>query len=360
MNVTVLRAAQLTADLAQVWAEIQHARPDLCSPYFRPEFTQAVAAVRGDAEVAVAWEGGQPVAFFPFHRLRNDWGIPIGGCMSDYQGLISREGLAVDPSELIAASGLKAWDFDHVPAAQSGFLPFHAGHASSPYIRLAGVEGDPVLRDRTSKSTESSARKIAREVGPLRLEIDCSSDEVFRVLVDWKRDQYRRTRVLDVLSLGWTLDLLETLRGCRGPGLSGMLSALYAGDRLVAAHFGMRSQDVLHYWFPTYDPALGRYSPGRVLLLELVKAGGSAGIRQIDLGKGDSQFKRSFMSGQTPLLEGVVDFRPVRRRLRHAWGSALGWARRSALRRPGRWVLSALRPVVMRIVMRRELSRSPG
>ena len=30
------------------------------------------------------------------------------------------------------------------------------------------------------------------------------------------------------------------------------------GERLVAAHLGMRSRTVWHYWFPAYDPAFAK------------------------------------------------------------------------------------------------------
>ena len=57
-----------------------------------------------------------------------------------------------------------------------------------------------------------------------------------------------------------------------GGDFQGVLSGLYIGEKLVAAHFGMRSRRVLHWWFPAYDPELGKYSPGAQLLLELSRA----------------------------------------------------------------------------------------
>ncbi len=68
MDVTVIPGRDLDAELVRAWTELQVANPDLASPYFAPEFTQAVAAVRDDVEVAVVEERGQIVAFFPFHR----------------------------------------------------------------------------------------------------------------------------------------------------------------------------------------------------------------------------------------------------------------------------------------------------
>ena len=48
--------------------------------------------------------------------------------------------------------------------------------------------------------------------------------------------------------------LLRRLFDTRSSDFGGMLSAVYAGPHLVAAHFGLRAGPVLHWWFPVYDP----------------------------------------------------------------------------------------------------------
>ena len=58
----------LTKGEINAWSEIQRAEPQLASPYFRPEFTQSVATVREDVEVAVFSDGECPIGFLPFQR----------------------------------------------------------------------------------------------------------------------------------------------------------------------------------------------------------------------------------------------------------------------------------------------------
>ena len=55
-----------------------------------------------------------------------------------------------------------------------------------------------------------------------------------------------------------------------------------------------------------YDPAYGHLAPGWQLLRELVATGPDQGITRIDLGRGDDEYKRRAMTGQTQVLEGVV------------------------------------------------------
>ena len=82
---------------------------------------------------------------------------------------------------------------------------------------------------------------------------------------------------------------------------------LRAGGQVVAVHAGMRSRRVLHWWFPTFDQTFAKYSPGIILLLRMAEALAAAGVRTIDLGKGDSQYKRSLMTGTLELREGYVE-----------------------------------------------------
>src|SRR5678816_1993574 len=94
----------------------------------------------------------------------------------------------------------------------------------------------------------------------------------------------------------WGRELVERIHSAHEAGFAGMLSLLYADDRLVAGHLGMRSRTVWHYWFPAYDAALAKYSPGLILLLKMAENAQSLGLRAIDLGKGLSQYKERLMN----------------------------------------------------------------
>ena len=110
--------------------------------------------------------------------------------------------------------------------------------------------------------------------------------------------------------------MVELIHARNERDFSGMLSVLYAGDAVVAAHFGLRSQTVLHWWFPTYDPRFARYSPGLVLLLNLIQQAHSLGLREIDLGKGYERYKGSFANAHVAIAEGSVECPSVLSRLR--------------------------------------------
>src|ERR1019366_9702967 len=94
---------------------------------------------------------------------------------------------------------------------------------------------------------------------------------------------------------------------------------LYAGDQLMATHFGMRSQMIWHYWLPAYDRAMAKYSPGLQLILKMAEHAPSVGLRTIDLDKGRSLYKERLMNGGVVVAMGSVDRRYSRRIAQRAW-----------------------------------------
>ncbi len=313
MKVEVLTATALGPPELARWSELQRARPLYRSPFFRPEFTAAVARVR-HVRVAVIEDAGSVVGFFPFEVGRRRRARPAGWPFSDYHGAVLDERAEIQPRELLRACGLAAWSFDHLPAALTAFDPYVLARGGSPYLDLsAGFE--PYLEGRRARSDVRGglrkARKLAREVGPLRLVADSDAPQLLARTIEWKRRQYAETGVRDVLADTSARDLLRHVHAARGARFAGALSVLYAGDVVAALDFGLRSGPVWHSWFPVYNPELDRYSPGLVLLLELAEAAPALGIGEIDLGKGEARYKQALATGSVRLHEGCVGARPL-------------------------------------------------
>ncbi|MGH7324246.1 MAG: hypothetical protein ACREJ9_06315, partial [Candidatus Rokuibacteriota bacterium] len=67
-----------------------------------------------------------------------------------------------------------------------------------------------------------------------------------------------------------------------------------------------------------------------ILLMHLGQSAEVLGIRRVDLGKGDEEFKRSFASGSVGVAEGAVDMRPLAGAVRGSWRTARRWLKSSA------------------------------
>ena len=252
-------------------------------------------------------------------------------------------GISVNAKELLQGCGLAAWHFNHLVASQEAFRPYHSVTWESPYMDLRG--GFEAYRKnqhesgrRTLAQAERKAGNIEREIGPLRLVPHTCDQGVFELLMEWKVQQYRRIKAPNFLAPAWTVAILERIRKTQSPAFAGMLSVVYAGDLPAAIHMGMRG-GVLHVWFPAYDPALGKYSPGLILWLEIARAAVALGLRHIDLGRGQERYKASLQSGDWQLAEGSVDCRFVAGSLRRGWLCTRELVRASPLRRPGQAVM---------------------
>lgn len=312
MKIDVVNGGELTGELRSAWHRLQSNNHALNSPYFCHQYVSLASQIRNDVYVSVLQEDNQIVGFFPFQRGLGGFGRPVGGVMSDYHGLISANDLVLDIERLLQDSGLVRWDFDHLVQAQSAFKPYHRTYARSPIIDLqAGFESYRTSREKegTKLFTQIARkqRKLEREVGPVRFEPYVANAEVLSTCLAWKSQQYRNSGIRDLFSLDWPIRLLETLQETRSKDFAGMLSALWTGEHLAAVHMGIRSRDIWHYWFPSYDTALGKYSPGQILLQHMAEFAPSIGIKAFDLGKGSSQYKSQWANTSVCVCEGRVE-----------------------------------------------------
>ena len=342
MHVRLIRPDELSAPDREVWLRMLHASPRLDSPYFHPDFALEIARVRPNARLAVIHDAGaEPRAFFAYEQ-RGAAAQPLGGRLSDYQGLVRFPEWSCDPLSLARTLGMSRIEFDHWIAEDAEIEPHTWFTDGSPVMEIqGGWEAYQARRCRPESREVSTARrkarKLAREVGPLRFEFHSQhNDDVLEHLFAWKSAQYQRTQVTDVFAYSWTRDLIASLLRRRDPGFQGVLSALYAGSRLVAVHFGMQANGVLHYWFPAYDPDLHGYSPGLALLLQLVESGDACGVRMVDFGRGMARYKTAMMTGVRTVRIGAVECNPVAKTLRGSLRAAKAWLKQSPLAGPAR------------------------
>ena len=333
LKIHAVPAREIGASMLAAWSRIQESDSALASPFFRPEFTAQVAAVRADVHVGILECAGEPVGFFPFQRDEKKLGTPVGGELSDYHGVIAKKETAWDPRRLIRACDLVEWQFDHVPAAQAALRRFQRHATQSPQMDLArGYEAYAQERRAAGseqiKKTTALRRKLEREVGAVRCEVHSADAAVLCMLMRWKSRQYAESGKTDIFAIPWIVAVMEKIHAAQGGHFAGMLSVLFAGGQPIGAHFGMRSRTVWHYWLPTYDREFAKYSPGLILLLEMAVQAQALGIQTIDLGKGNALYKQRLMNGAVPLLEGVVPASPLRAAVLTLRAGVKAWVRR--------------------------------
>ncbi|WP_217207439.1 GNAT family N-acetyltransferase [Streptomyces sp. AC550_RSS872] len=316
MDISVYRPGELSSADRAAWTSLQskahlQGSPELGNPFLAPEFALAIGRCRRGVRIAVVREGGEPAAFFPFQRTAAGVGRAIGLGVSDAQGVVHRPGFTWDARELLKACGLAVWEFDHLVEGQTAFEAEASGRFPSPVMDVdQGYEAYlSQLRERSPKFTRTTLakeRKLGRDHEGVRYVHDERDPAALRTLMAWKSAQYRRTGRSDRFAQEWITRLVEQLFHTRSEPFAGILSVLYADGKPVATHFGLRGERVLACWFPAYDPAFSKYSPGLVLHLRMAEAAAADGIAYLDLGRGQKEYKDSLKTRELTVSEGWV------------------------------------------------------
>lgn len=337
MTPTTVRCVQAhklsTAELA-CWSGWVADQPSLQRAFLAPAYVQAVARVNPSVRVLVAAVGDQSVGFLPIQRLEGDWswlGLwePVGGHMTDYFGLVSAADAHLQVPALLQQAGIGALYFSHLDETQApGFSLTPQAHARTGLrIRLGDEPGAywDSLAQRDKKLVSDTARrerKLLQEHGPLEFEYQSSQPAAdLERLIVMKNEQYDRTGKSAPLQIAANIALLRDLLAVRDPACSPLLSVLRRGERLVAAHFGLRCHQTLHFWFPVYDTEFKAYAPGRILLRHVIDAAWADGVRLIDRGEGDTPAKRDFANEEHLFHTDIVRHPGVR-----GWMARLGMA----------------------------------
>ncbi|MGY1604688.1 GNAT family N-acetyltransferase [Geodermatophilus sp. SYSU D00815] len=321
------------------WEQLRTGRPALESAFLSAAYAAHVGAVRRDARVAVLRDGGpggEIVGFVPFHTGPTRLGRPIGRKLSDAQGPVVHRDHAWDPRAVVRRSGLRALVYDHLTDDQPALAPFVTASDPSPQLDLCGGFDTYVKTARAEGrgGPHEAARKLRRleRTHGVRFTWNERDPAVLRTLMAWKSEQYRRTGAFDQMQRPWVAELLERLHASEDPSCAGVLSTLHVGDDLVAMDFGVRSGGHLTSWFPAYDTAWAKHSPGNVLLLQTARAAAEAGVQALDLGKGAESYKDRWATGRARVRTAVVPGTAVGGVLGTAGRLVWGVARRTPVR----------------------------
>lgn len=291
------------------WRALCATRPEFQGPLLGPDFARAVGAVRPDARVGVWRQDEEPVGFLAYHQRPGGLARPIGAPLSDYHGVVAREGL--DLRQGIADLGLSGFRFTGLIDPLRMAEPSISAEHEAFLIELTSSAEDylEALRAASPKRFKNYRRldnKLDREVGAITLRAPDHDPAALAQLLTWKREQLARTGVHDYLAPAWTQRLIEDLFARQDGPFQGLMINLYVGDQLVAGHFGVRLGDVYHPWIASTDPTLSAWSPGQLFLLRAIAAMPDLGLTTYDLGPGHEHYKRPYALSSRMIGEGML------------------------------------------------------
>jgi len=311
----------LTDGEIELWKNIQAQSFDLQQAFLSYSFCSAVAANNPFVRICIIKKHQDIVAFLPFQfkdKLHEKLRIAerVGGELSDYFGIVAVPDFVIRMKSLASLTGLNLLHFTHLDDSQRtyGFcnespergLRIIIGASADNYFEKLKENNNKLVSD-----TGRRQRKIEKDIGPLRFCFNVQKEmrkNILADLVQYKRDQYTRTDVLDSLKDQWKQQVLFQLLSTEDHFCKGILSTLYAGDVWVASHFGLQCNDALHFWFPVYNKDLAKYSPGRLLMKQVIMNAPSQHppIAIIDRGAGVSKAKTDFANAEHIYYRGEI------------------------------------------------------
>jgi CelD/BcsL family acetyltransferase involved in cellulose biosynthesis len=309
LAIQVIEAAALTPAHIVRWQELRAANPALWSPFFDHRYVQLAARFAPGARVAVVCRAGHVVGFLPFQGNAGGLIRPLGAPLADQHGVIA----APDGPDIDAVMAL-------LPNATYRFTGLVSSSLSGRVqeyheVFLADLSDGVAAYDTSRikawpdhfKKASRRLRKAERDFGQVRIESGVRDPALLSTLIEWKRKKYRATGRHDILGVPWIAGFIKALLDSDAPDFGGEIAAMWLGDELAAVEFGMRSGDVLHSWFPSYEPKFSSVSPGVALMDAMILQAGERGIRLVDLGAGHSEYKKYVSNRSVEITDGSIE-----------------------------------------------------
>ena len=290
MKYKLYRPKDLSTEQWQIYAALRDARAIYDDPFFDPDFARLVGEVREDTRIGFASDRSGVFAVWPMHIRPGNWARPIGAPFSDWNGPILSEDTGLSAQEILAGfevSGFTTQGFmPRSPAKTNDLKRVGANISDLSFGWDKYISIQQARWPKHFKKMRRIYRKIERDLADFTFVWRDTRDAAFETMLTWKREQFARTGYFDVLNAAWTRALLDRLRGFEGPRLKARLSTLSFGDSLGAAEFNLQSDTVLHGWITSFDQNYRSYSPGNILLQQLLEAMPQEGLTSYDAGPG--------------------------------------------------------------------------
>lgn len=312
------RFDKLEAHELSAWTSLLAAETLSAGLFMHPAFCAAAHQILGPVDVVVIEDQERVVGLLPLNRAHGMHGLMRGYTqvaqdISDGFCFLVEDQYLDKVGSVLTKAGVWSGFYTHY-ATGKNVPDVQLGPITKTYlVRRQGNERDMwgQLKDRSPKfwsDTERCARRLNELPGGYEFHWQSPNPKRdLEILINLKLDQYMRTGMYGSALFRESIQkLLKMLASQKTQGYCAPLNVLYYGDDLVAAHLGLLGGERLHYWFPVYDPTYARYSPGKVLLSEVMKCCGSLGVKVIDFGEGQADYKVAIATETRDLAKVVV------------------------------------------------------
>lgn len=321
MDWTIVEAANLSDEHRERWSELLRQQPIFDVPAFHPEFVCGLAQYIPGCKVAILRRGTSVAGYLPFAQTgHGKVAGPIPMC--DYQPIILARDCHFDARATLRALGLRSWMFENVLAQQ---LPSDQATqlTITHSLRVELANGFDTYRaelkaaGKSGRHVQNNIRLLRRDHGRIELIHNIADESALSRLLQFKAARYAPNGQFPF----WVREALAHFQQLQSGPVTGHLSILKAGQQEVAYVFYLKLNELLYFWFPTFNPLFRKYSPGMLALWLLIADMDDLRCSTIDLGPGGEAYKAYFANGQIEIGCGRVDASAVvaatRRIFRH-------------------------------------------
>jgi CelD/BcsL family acetyltransferase involved in cellulose biosynthesis len=322
-----------------IWRGFE-ARQPLATPYQRFDFLSAwqrQVGVRDDAApfVVVAYDAERaPLLLLPL-TLRRKYGVRIASFMGGkhttfnmalYDRDFALEATAADLDALL--SKLREHDAADVLALVQqplrwqdaanplSLLPHQPSVNDCPLLTMApGAEPASRISNSFRKRLKSKERKLQTFAG-YNYHVADTDFEIARLL-DWffqvKPQRMAEQKLPNVFAEPGVEDFIRgaCLTALPGGGRAIDIHALACDEEIIAIFAGVADGDRFSMMFNTYTVSEhARYSPGLILMRNIIDHYAGQGYRALDLGIGSDDYKRLFCKSCEPIFDSFIPLSP--------------------------------------------------
>lgn len=309
MRLRLIQDLQALRDLKGEWLRLwaMAPRPEIFShPSWALLFLETYGAGRGIHGIVAEDRDGTVRGLLPM--FKDVYGLLrfIGDPRSDYSDALCapQDAAQIIPLLLSAISDPSALRLHALPE-HSLLLRGLSNHGRSVWTvereePCPAILFDPlghVSRDLLKKDSLRRHEKKVSQLGPIRLEklwTPTAAFEALPILFDQHVARWRVTKTPSLFEQSEHRKFYLNLIADSDLWPFVDFRLLYAGDRVVAAHFGFMTQHRFLWYKPTFDPNLAPLGPGEVLLKHLIEATVAEQAIEFDFTRGNEAFKLRF------------------------------------------------------------------
>ncbi len=298
-RIHICRLGELSEGQRTTWQDFRVQDRSLQTPFLSLGYLELCERSGSDVRVCVIERAGEEIGYLPFELVESSVARPIGSYFNDYQGIIGRPTLHVDLPGLLENTWLTEIRFNHLLHARRYNLDCRIVNDVSWLVELDSgyLEYRKSLSSsqlRNAHKVENARRRLEKKYGELEFRANFCSSELLEKLMEWKSNQWALSGWHGRFKADWERSLMHDLMSQHSRDFAGIFSGVFLGDEPLALHLGLGSFTTWHYWTTAYNAVSNytKYSPGLIMLHEMIKSAPSLIYQRLDLGRGELKYKR--------------------------------------------------------------------